>query len=54
MERMVSMIEIGKIVPNPYQPRHVFDQEALQELAASIACHGVLQPITVRRVGGVI
>ncbi len=52
MERMVSMIEIGKIVPNPYQPRHVFDQEALQELAASIACHGVLQPITVRRVGG--
>lgn len=48
----VQSIEVEKIVPNPDQPRHVFDQEALGELAASIKSHGVLQPITVRRVGG--
>ncbi len=49
---IVQCIEVGKIVPNPYQPRRVFDPEALKELAASIASHGVIQPVTVRRVGG--
>ena len=42
-------IAISEIVPNPFQPREVFDDEALQELAASIKEHGVLQPIVVRR-----
>lgn len=36
------------IVPNPRQPRQVFSQEKLEELAASIAEHGVLEPIIVR------
>lgn len=49
---IVQCIEVRKIVPNPYQPRRVFEPEALKELAASIASHGVIQPITVRRVGG--
>ena len=40
-----------EIRPNPGQPRRCFDREGLQELAASIAQHGVLQPISVRRVG---
>ncbi len=45
----VSSIEIVKISTNPVQPRHHFDQQALEELAQSIAVHGVITPITVRR-----
>jgi ParB family chromosome partitioning protein len=48
----VESIEIDKIRPNPYQPRVTFDTAALKELTASIAEHGVLQPITVRRLAG--
>ena len=51
-ELLVRSIEVRKIVPNPCQPRRIFEPEGLRELAASIASHGVLQPITVRRVGG--
>jgi ParB family chromosome partitioning protein len=36
---------------NPYQPRTHFDQEALQELAESIKVQGIIQPITVRKLG---
>ena len=43
-------IEIARIRPNPLQPRQVFDDSALGELAASIAERGVLQPIIVRAV----
>ena len=42
---------IERIEPNPEQPRLVFEQEALDELAASIREHGVLQPILVRPLG---
>lgn len=41
-------LPITKVEPRQNQPRTVFDDEALQELADSIALHGVLQPITVR------
>ena len=41
-------IELGRIVPDPDQPRRTFDDEKLQELAGSIAAEGVLQPIVVR------
>ncbi|MBN2668307.1 MAG: ParB/RepB/Spo0J family partition protein [Bacteroidales bacterium] len=44
----VDEIAVSAIKPNPYQPRTVFNQEALEELAASIAQIGVIQPITVR------
>ncbi len=47
----VQSIDIGRIKPNPNQPRTVFDEEALADLARSIQEHGVLQPITVRRLG---
>ena len=48
----VRPIEVARIRPNPSQPRQVFDDAALQELAASIAERGVLQPILVRAVDG--
>lgn len=43
----VQSIEVSKIVPNRFQPRRVFDEEKLQELAASIKEHGLTQPIVV-------
>lgn len=46
----VRQIPSGQIVANPNQPRKLFDPEALQELADSIAEHGLLQPIVVRPV----
>ena len=48
----VRAIEIGRIRPNPLQPRQMFDDESLNELAASIGERGVLQPIIVRAVEG--
>ena len=42
-------ISLAKIVANPFQPRRVFDEEALGELAASIKQYGVLQPVVVRQ-----
>ena len=43
-------IAIGSITPNPRQPRQTFDEDALEELSASIGEVGLLQPIVVRRV----
>lgn len=45
----VREIEIERITPNRYQPRQLFDSEALASLAASLKTHGLIQPITVRR-----
>lgn len=45
----INEIEISKIVANPYQPRTKFDEEALNELAASIKEIGIIQPITLRK-----
>jgi ParB family chromosome partitioning protein len=44
-------IALDKIVPNEYQPRKVFDDERLKELAASIKEQGVIQPIIAHRIG---
>jgi ParB family chromosome partitioning protein len=41
----------GDIRPNPYQPRQIFDEAAIEELAASMKEHGVIQPLIVRRDG---
>lgn len=46
----IFWIDIGKIEPNPYQPRREFSEGALQSLADSIRTHGVLQPIVVSKV----
>ncbi|WP_353948803.1 nucleoid occlusion protein [Sporolactobacillus sp. Y61] len=50
-ETHVQEIEINKIVPNPYQPRSIFNEEKLRELAATIREHGVIQPIVLRPSG---
>ena len=47
----VVLLPLSQIEPSAKQPRKHFDQEALDELSASIAQHGILQPITVRRLG---
>jgi len=47
----ISEIELDKIVPNDYQPRKVFNDEKLKELAASIKEQGVIQPVIVHKAG---
>lgn len=48
-EEKVQEISINEIRPNPYQPRKVFQPEAIEELKLSIQEHGILQPIIVRK-----
>jgi ParB family chromosome partitioning protein len=48
----VRELAVADIAPNPFQPRSRFDDEAIQELAASIKATGILQPILVRRTTG--
>ena len=58
-QKLKTYMETGRVVflpprairPNPAQPRKVFREEALVELADSIRQHGILQPLSVRRVG---
>ena len=58
-QKLKTYMETGRVVflperaikPNPAQPRKVFPEENLQELAQSIQSHGILQPLSVRRVG---
>ena len=58
-QKLKTYMETGRVVflparsirPNPAQPRRVFREEALEELAQSIQRHGILQPLSVRRVG---
>ncbi len=47
-----DMIDISKIIINPYQPRKEFDQQSLEELSNSIKKYGLIQPITCRKVNG--
>ena len=58
-QKLKTYMETGRVIflpdrtikPNPAQPRKIFRQEALEELAESIRQHGILQPLSVRRVG---
>src|SRR5690554_3071844 len=45
----INEVELEKIAPNPDQPRRVFNEEALEELSASIRSIGLVQPITLRK-----
>lgn len=48
-DTMVQEAKVDAITPNPFQPRRIFNDEALQELAASVSEHGIIQPLIVRR-----
>lgn len=58
-QKLKTYMETGRVIflpvrvikPNPNQPRKVFQQETLDELTRSIRQHGILQPLSVRRVG---
>jgi ParB family transcriptional regulator, chromosome partitioning protein len=47
----IAEISVSEIEANPFQPRLEFDEAALEELAESIRMHGIIQPVTVRKVG---
>ncbi|MBK9319503.1 MAG: ParB/RepB/Spo0J family partition protein [Bacteroidetes bacterium] len=47
----VALINLNQIEANPFQPRTEFDESALKELAESIQTQGIIQPITVRKMG---
>src|SRR3990172_2971310 len=48
---IIASVELDRIRPNPFQPRTDFDSESLDELSRSIVEKGLIQPITVRRLG---
>ena len=48
---LISRINISNITPNPFQPRLDFEKNSLIELSNSIKEHGIIQPITVRKIG---
>lgn len=50
--KSTQQVSLQKVEPNPLQPRRAFDEEALAQLADSIAQHGVIQPLTVREMDG--
>ena len=58
-QKLRTYMETGRVVflparairPNPAQPRKVFQAEQLEQLSQSIRHHGILQPLSVRRVG---
>ncbi len=47
----ISVLEINSIEANPFNPRTNFERDALEELSASILTHGIIQPLTVRKLG---
>lgn len=49
LSRETMEVPVSAIEANPYQPRTDFDETALEELAQSIAVHGIIQPLTLRR-----
>lgn len=53
MNNQIVKININEIIPNTYQPRKFFNENALEELSQSIREHGIIQPITVRKRGDV-
>lgn len=51
MQGNINYISVDLILPNLYQPRKYFDEEALEELAQSINTYGIIQPLSVRKLG---
>lgn len=53
MNKQIVNIKTEEIIPNTYQPRKYFNEETLLELSQSIKEHGIIQPLTVRKIGEV-
>lgn len=53
MSNEIVRVKIDDIIPNTYQPRKYFNEEALMELSQSIKEHGIIQPLTVRKRGAI-
>ncbi len=53
MNNEIVKIKVSDIIPNTYQPRKFFNEEALNELAQSIKEYGILQPLTIRNCGNI-
>ena len=51
LEGQVVQVNLDDIIPNRFQPRIAFDEKALNELAASIKEHGIIQPLVLRKLG---
>lgn len=51
MQENINYIPVDFISPNVYQPRKHFDEESLEELAQSINTYGIIQPLSVRKIG---
>lgn len=51
IKKGIEEILVDNVIPNPYQPRKSFSQVGLEELSASIRAYGILQPISVRKIG---
>lgn len=51
MQTSINYISTEKILPNVYQPRKFFDEESIDELAQSINVYGIIQPLSVRKIG---
>jgi ParB family chromosome partitioning protein len=51
MSGTVAMVQVEQIEPNPFQPRVHFNETELRELAVSIEEHGIIQPLTLRKIG---
>lgn len=51
MNKEIVMVRLSDIIPNRFQPRLTFDEEALNDLAASIKEHGIIQPLILRDLG---
>ena len=50
-DNKIVYLRLDDIIPNRFQPREIFDEIGLEELADSIKEHGVIQPIVVRKIG---
>jgi len=53
MNNEIVKIDIDKVIPNIYQPRKYFNEETIEELSQSIKQYGIIQPLTVRKIGEV-
>lgn len=51
MQNSINLVSTDLIFPNVYQPRKTFDEESINELAQSIKSYGIIQPLSVRRIG---